>query len=783
MASRHPSVAGHRILAGTALAILTVCVAWTASAPAAAPLERLDTSLRWIPEDAAFYSTMLRGGEQVRAIVKSRAFAAVRALPAVRDAVKRFTDEMQSGEYAEQVKTVWKNPEVQNALRLLGDMFSQEAFVYADQGAVDLLELLQRVYNSFNYRGTLAHLTGEEMDADQTGAFLVAALAEHIELLKVPNIIVGFRVKNRDLAVQELAKLEATVNVLLMFVPQVSGKWKRTAIEGNDYLTLTLDGSMIPWEQIPLDEFRAHELHKGDVDKVVDRVKKLKKTIALGIRGEYLLLAVGPSTERLAHLGKGKSLADRPEFKPLEKYADRRLVSIGYASQAAMARVASGTRDLQELLKSVGDSLPKFGLSADQQKEIRKDIRDLTSDLTTFDSKPGAVMSFGFLGERGVEGYSYTWGDFKHVDATKALGLLQHVGGKPILPALGRSRGSEAQYDLAVKWVKRAYHYFEEFALPQMPPDDREQFQKVAEQFRPLVKRWDKANRLLIQSTADEQFGMVIDARFHSRQFHRDLPATERPMPMIEPALVLGVSDAKRFSEAMGEYRAIFNDGVEALRKAIPDPTDLPPLSIPDPKKSQTAGGTLYTFEFPEDWGLAKEIVVSLGLSDRVAVAAMTTDHASRLLAPTSPAVGGVLGDANRPRAMAVSFDWQGLVAAARPWVELAVREIVTDEPGGEGDAPKAKKAKAEKKAANGAKKPADESKPFEKKAVLEAPAAKPPAEQKVVATPKPRKAGVLDQVRVVLKVLGVVQSITGETYQEDGALVTHTLVEIRDID
>ncbi len=788
MAPRHLSVARHWVLVGTALAVLAGCTVWTAPTRAAGPLDKLGTSLNFIPEDAAFYSATLRNGEQIEAVCKSRAWAALKALPAAQDGLKRFRTEIESGQYAPQVKAAWENAEVQSALKLLGDMFSQEVFVYGDQGVVDLIELVGRVSSSVRYGQMLGQVKGEGPSRPE--GLLAAALADNIELLKVPNVILGFRVKNRELAAQELRKLDAAINVLLMFIPQLSSQWKRTTIAGNEYLTLTIDGSMIPWDQIPLDEARERELRKGDVDKVVERVKKLKKTIALGLRGDYLLLAVGPSTERLAQLGKGKSLADRPELKPLEKYADRRLVSIGYASQAALGRLMSGTRDVRDLLKAVDDALPKLDLSPDQQAEVRKDIRELTADLNAAEPKSGAMTSFHFLTERGVEGYSYSWGQFPQVDAGKALTLLEHVGGKPILAALGRSRGSMAQYDLAVKWIKRAYHYFEEFGVPQIPPGDREKVQKAVELFSPLVKRWDKANRLLIQATADEQVALVLDAKLQSRQFHRDLPATDRPMPMIEPAMVFGVSDAKRLREAMGEYRAIFNDAVEALRKVVPDPNDIPPLSIPEPKATQTPAGTLYTYEFPGEWGLTKEIVVSLGLSDRVGVAAVTTDHAKRLLRPTPPDLGGVLSDPDRPRAMAASFDWAGLVAAATPWVEFGVRQIAQDEASGAGEMPKPKRKPKRPVAEGKGEKPKAEAKKG-KAAKPEAKAlqAKRPAEKKSAAEgkapeqPKPRKASVMDQVRVVLKVLTVIPSITGESYLEGGALVTHTLTEIRDID
>ena len=90
---------------------------------------------------------------------------------------------------------------------------------------------------------------------------------------------------------------------------------------------LNLDGAMVPWDQIPLDKFKEMEAEEGDAQKIVDQLKKSKLVIALGVRDNYLLVSIGRSLECLEKLGKGQRLIDRAEFKPLEKYADRRLVS------------------------------------------------------------------------------------------------------------------------------------------------------------------------------------------------------------------------------------------------------------------------------------------------------------------------------------------------------------------------------------------------------------------------------------------------------------------------
>ena len=119
----------------------------------------------------------------------------------------------------------------------------------------------------------------------------------------------------------------------------------------DEFLTLNLDGSMVPWDEIPFKDF---EQKPGEFDEVVKRLKQLKLTFSVGIRGKYLLLGFGPSAEHLAVLGgAGKKLIDRPELKPLEKAAGKKLTSIGYASKDFRAKTNTNKKDLDGLAVAV----------------------------------------------------------------------------------------------------------------------------------------------------------------------------------------------------------------------------------------------------------------------------------------------------------------------------------------------------------------------------------------------------------------------------------------------
>ena len=153
---------------------------------------------------------------------------------------------------------------------------------------------------------------------------LLGVLSDNVDAVKVPGMVLGFKLEDTSRAVANLGKLELVVGFALKQDPRFDGCFKRTKVGDNEYLVLTLKGDMVPWDQVPLEKFRRLETEPGSVDKLVAKIKKESLVVALGLRGDYLLLAVGSSTDVLARLGQGTSLAERPEMAPLAKFADKR---------------------------------------------------------------------------------------------------------------------------------------------------------------------------------------------------------------------------------------------------------------------------------------------------------------------------------------------------------------------------------------------------------------------------------------------------------------------------
>jgi hypothetical protein len=699
-----------------------------------ANLGKLDTALKWIPADAAFYSASLRMGEQFEAIAKSRAWAKLKALPAVQAVWQMLQHELTQpeGKLAELTK-LYEQPENRQLVELLGDLFAQECFIYGGASSSDFMGLLMEINAGARFGPLFAQLSGEGgVQRPLAQAKAVAdAFADNLELIKFPDLVLGFKLRDTRRAEAQLKRLEALLQALVQQAPPLKGRLKRVQVAGGDYLTLTLDGSMVPWDQIPLQDLADKP---GQYDALLKKLRELRLVVSLGLRENYLLLALGESTDSLASLGRGPLLADRPEFKPLARFVDRRLTSIGYASKNLLAQVVLSPKDVDDGVKVIKEDLLKqVELTEPQRARIDQDLRQLAADLKTFISDPGPAVSFSFLTSRGQESYQYLHGRHPSVDGSKPLPLLQHVGGNPLLAVVGRSRYSPETYPLLVKWIKVANRYFEEFGVPKFDAAEKEKYEQAAKVLHPLLRRLDEVTgKMLLPALADGQAGFVLDAKVTSQQWIQFLPPTEKPLPMLEPACILGVSDAALLQKACGEYRQILNEMIAKIRELSEN--QFPEFQIPPPQTEKLKRGVLYAYPLPEAWGVDRQILPNSGVAPNVAVLALSRAQTERLLTPTPLKIsGGPLADPKRPLAAASYVDCAGILDALAPWIDLGTTTAAPFLTAMAGE---------------------------QAKAVEDLPG----------------------QVRTVLEVLKVFRSYSSATYVEDGALVTHGETVIRDL-
>jgi hypothetical protein len=654
-------------------AVALVALALVVPPSRAADLDKLDFSIKEIPEDAAYYNVWLRNKEQVDIVANSKAWAKLTSLPTLQQIWQIVQLQIQFGPGA-QFQAWYGDPANKELVALIGDLLSNEVFIYGGANSADFAEVVSQTIAAVRYGPAIAQLSGQGKGLTQdelVQASLFHALASNIDRLQTPDLIIGFKLSNTKAAENQLKRLEDLAKAAADNEPKLKGRIKREKVAGGDFLTLSLDGTLIPWEEL-LAPLKDHEEKPGQHAALVKKLSALKQTLAIGVRNGYLLVALGQSTAPLTKLGQGKKLTDRPELQPLAKHADKRLTSVAYLSKAFNTQISANKRDVDGWMQMADEWIKNADLPADKKTRMKKDLADLAKDLKENIPEAGAVLSFGFLTKRGSESYHYDWGEHPAVDASKPLTLLDHVGGSPIFAAVARTKYSPEAYPKLVKWLRTGWTYVDEFVVPQLDETQKEQYQKFMKVAAPLLKRLDETTgQLLLPSLADGQVGLVVDNKLSSKQWFVAMPASDKALPMLEPALVLGVSDAAKLEKAFGEYRSLANDVISTIRKI--DPDNVPEFTIPPPQTRKLKAGTMYFYPLPEI-GLEKKLLPNAGLTDKLAVLSISQEHTERLLAATPLKTdSGPLADSKRAMAGAMYLDWAGLMDTFYPWVNFGV--------------------------------------------------------------------------------------------------------------
>lgn len=716
------------------------------AAPVRAEEKKIDSSLGLIPADAAFYSATLRTGEQFQAIAQSKTWARITQLPYYQMGMNLLKQQYEQGDAFAVFRQWIEQEENRDLVEMLRDAVSTEMFCYGAGNWVDFVDLFQQIYGVSRF-SKLQQLLNEPQNPDRKALQyaqlqgMLRALAENPNKIKIPDFVLGFKIKNAKKAESQVKRLETLLEGLVALVPKLEGRLKRVKIGDGSFLTLSLDGDMIPWDDI---DWKDLEEKPGEFDGLRKNLKKLKLTLSLGVRGDFLLFALGSAADGIKQLGgAGPKLISLPELKPLVRASGKRLTGIGYTSKALAAKTQMSAQDIDNLAETIDSALDAAGIAEDRRKAIMKDVAGLARDLKKNVTAPGASLSFSYLSERGYEDYDYQYGEFPDRDSSKPLPLLDHVGGNPILAVVGRSRGTLDGYQTLSKWIKVAYSHAEPLVLEKLEEQQKQKYEEIGKLVFPLLKRFDEITaKMLLPSLADGQAGFVLDAKWKSKQWHPAIPASGKELPMPELALLVGVSDRALLEQAMKSYRKLIEDALVKVKENAPTDAQPPFTKLPEPEVKRVKDGKLYLWRLPEEAKLDRRVALTAGLSETVGVVALSAQHAERLLASRPLKVqGGPLADTKRPLAGASYFNWPGFIDALSPWVLFAVEQAPLEslQPGDDED--KEKNPDAQKK----------------------------------------QRAEILRHVRVVLNALKAIRISTSATYLEEGALITHSEVVIHD--
>ena len=410
-------------------------------------------------------------------------------------------------------------------------------------------------------------------------------------------------------------------------------------------------------------------------------------------------------------------------------------------SEAMMKAVAPSTADIDQLAGLADDIVELAELPAEAAGDAQSSLRAMSQQYRKWLPVPGPWTAFSFRSEQGYEGYAWDWSQNQQFNGSKRLELLEHAGGAPLAAYALRLRTDVPRFDDVVSWIGMGWRFFTKHLLPQADMEMQEQVSEFDEHIAPLAAKFvEIVRRTFIPATANGQIGFVIDGKSRTPRLHKQLPTAQEPLPLIEPAIVLGLDDSGLFRDGMNELFALADDLVEAVREVNPEsvPAD---YRIAEPEKTKAEGGSVWSWPLSKS-GVDDQVRPSVALGRDAAVFSLVPKQAGRLIVEAPLETGSQLTRFDEPLASAAALDFAGLVDAVEPWVVYLARYAAVQRQDGSVDPDRTLDADAE----------------------------------------DDQVREVLGQVKVVLEAARSLRAATAETVSKPDATVTHWRNVIRDM-
>jgi hypothetical protein len=590
----------------------------------------------WIPEDAAWFSSTLRLGEQVRAVTGSSAFRRLLMLPAVQMLRLEVLKSEQWALFQEARET---EPALRKGLEVLEDAFSREVFVWADAPLLDLLDAVDSIYFAIFLEGLRGGVAGTPPTPDA----IARLLRSHEKALRVPPLVIGFRLENPARAWDLIGDILKGAAGLLPAAPE------EEEIGGGRFRHLRLSGALLPPQALEgIGSTGAGAPLDGELKRII-RTRSL--VVSAGVRSDYLLISLGPDTEHLKKLGSPRSLAASAALSPVRGLKKANLCSLSFLGERLSPGGKLKVDEVLPLIDRGLASLPQEKAPEKLRERLKKDAGELIADVNKLLPEAGPMVSAGFL-NRGIETFEFSPWDPTLPDPGRPLEILERSGPNPLALIASRWPLLGTAHPRMVHWAKTAYGYFLDFVVPSLSPSDKREFDRFEKLFIPVLTALDEITATLLVPSIEG--GEVLLAV----QGGGSLPIGPKDALTIpRPSLVLELRDPAKFSAACARYRETLNRFfATASRELRAAPLEIPEfVARPGPK------GTLY--KIPDLTALVAPLPGAEPhalLGERYLIMGLWPSLSVEALSAGAPPVGEVV-DLTAPAAQAVRLDIAGL--------------------------------------------------------------------------------------------------------------------------
>ncbi len=646
-----------------------------------------ETALSVAPQDASFFSTSVNLRDSWQDFAESRVVTRIRAVPYVQELEKELLTQWNSPPpQLQQAKAIFESPIAQNVVRFFKDIFANEVFVYGESDWNESMASLIGFNNAMSY--------SMSQGPEAMEAFFEEQLAIEVAKIQVPTTVMGFRIEDKENALYQLNALEMIVRASGAQVPELATaleNLKHTDLEDGTTLTLTLDASLVPADQLDEDQRVLFE-------KVKDALAGRGVTISLGVRDGFFLLSVSEAENTLSNVGMAdQTLLGHNSMAALKEAAPKRLRAISYSSaefrnaawQANMQNYFSRmSSQLTGALRSELDDAPE--LANEWIAEIEADASHLDEMIAKNAPNYGPTVSWQVATDTGAEGYVYDWTLPTALENGAPLDVVNHSGSRPLLSVSFMQAGDSPEAkEMAGYLIDAAGRHAQRFVeMAERDEDEKEAAKKVLDRSLSLVSETVSILESKIAPSLDErQTVFSVASQLTVDNFGgRPLPG---PLPVPEMALACKVTNQELFLSGCADLLTVFDGIVDLIREV--NPQGIPAeYDVPRPEEETIQGGRRFFYSQFADAIPVDGINPQIAINNDVVVFGYSQRQVDDMLngRQTNVSPAWVIPT---DEVAAVSYvDLAGVVKMIRPWAQFGMQMNLgdLDAPVAPGDGP-----------------------------------------------------------------------------------------------
>ncbi len=434
-----------------------------------------------MPADTAYYGDFYNFGKLISDFKASKTWASIKTNPILGPKLKEQATAMAMMSFS--------NPDAANLKNILKDAFGSEAFIAFSPGSETNLHSWVELNSSFRIARLQAILAGG-MEAANDPKLYATTIIPKLKDLDFPPMIIGFKITTQKVALDaEIAKLEAGAPPMIEKASfQVDGQpFKSLAITAgkalDDRQKEALKSTLQGFVEDPLAAQAAYE-----------SILARRLEVAYGYKDGYFIISIGPDHSHLKFAENyAGSLLSRPEMKKAADYADKPLVSLGWASQQFL-EASRQDFALSPVFESMMGSFTNTNNAADIAK-LDVQLKQIdTEGQPLFHPPMTAIMGVQFR-DHGLRGEIYGGIDY---GAPAAPMKFTGVPGDDTFLWMDRI-ANPALCEKLCTWLEdvssTGYNAYKQFVVAGMPPSEQKSFEQFDTYFKPAIAGFYKITR------------------------------------------------------------------------------------------------------------------------------------------------------------------------------------------------------------------------------------------------------------------------------------------------